>query len=213
MKSRFKLLASLFLGLLGLAALQWLFGLGAFGGTNHLSPTLGSDLDLLFEVALKVENLPPGWYREQGSIETETVPGGEGRFLWFYNTSARGQSWVNIGEVVRVYPDEPAAEEGWLEQRDKYFPPGAEGWEERPELSFAYRADEVRVACLEAYVNGYHHYACRAVARYGRVVIVVLGNVFDDRWLTMNEFREVLEAADRRAAEAVRAERSPYRSE
>ena len=131
------------------------------------------------------------------------VLGGEGRFLWFNHTSARGESWINIGEVVLVYPDEEQAREGWAKQREKYFP--SEAWEEIPELVFPYRADEMEVRRLEGYVNGFHHHACGAVGRYGRVVIVVLGNVFDDRWLTMEEFREVLEAADRRAAEAVAA--------
>ena len=107
--------------------------------------------------------------------------------------------WVNVSEKVLVYGAQNAASEGFRQQRDKYFRPGVTDWVEIEELVFPHHADEMKAACLEGYVNGMHHYACVFVARYGRVVIIVQGNVFDERWLTMEDFRSVLEAADRRA--------------
>lgn len=201
-----KLLLSLFLGLLGLLGLQYLMGWGAFTAMQRFSPTLSPDLELLFEAMLQVEDLPAGWHRLKGSIQTRPLPGGEGRFFWFNHASAKELTWVNISETVLVYGDEEAAGGGYQEQRDKFFPPQAKRWEENEALAFSHHADEIKVACLEGYLNGRHHYACRAVAQYGRVVIVVLGNVFEDQWLTMNEFRGVLEAADRRAVTAVKSE-------
>jgi len=195
-------------GLVGLGlfvAFCNIMGYGAYTLMKRYSPTLSPDLALLFQVKLAPEDLPPGWYWE--GTEVKEVPGGEGRFTWFYHISARHLQVVHLSETVLVYPDEAAAQQGYRSQLDTYFPPGSKGWQEIPMLQFPHHAEEAKTACLELYfreVSGevYHHYACTYIARYRRVVIIVLGNVFDDQWLTMPEFREVLIAADRKAARA-----------
>ncbi|MGB9873205.1 MAG: hypothetical protein ACPLYD_16305 [Anaerolineae bacterium] len=197
------------LGLVGLGMaliFRSVMGYVAYTLIGRLSPTLSPDLALLFQVELSPEDLPPGWYWE--GTKAEEVPNGEGRFTWFYHTSAKDLLVVSLSETVLVYPDIIAAREGYQTQIDIYFPAGSKRWRDMPELQFSHHAEEAKTACLELYfreVSGdvYHHYACTYIARYGRVVIVVLGNVFDDQWLTMSEFRDVLIAADRKAARAV----------
>lgn len=199
----YKAFLSLFLGLLGLAVLSYLAGHGNSTVVQSPSPTPSPETLLIDDVMLQLEDLPPGWYRKEGSVRVEYVPGGEGRYFWFNSISAQDLLWVHVSEKVLIYEGQGAAEEGYQEQKNKYFPPRATGWREIERLAFPHHADEIKVACLEGYINGIHHYTCGAVGRYERVVIVVLGNVFDDQWLSMAEFREVLEAADRRAAASV----------
>lgn len=199
----------LVVGLIGiglLAAFRNIMGYGAYKLMERYSPTLSPDLALLFQVEIDPEDLPPGWYWK--STEVEEVPGGVGRFTRFYHSSARNLRVVHLSETVLVYPDVAAAQQGYKNQVETYFPPGSKRWQEMPRLQFPHHAEEAKTACQDLYFREasgeiYHHYACTYVARYRRVVIVVLGNVFDDRWLTMPEFREVLIAADRKAARAV----------
>lgn len=199
-----KSLLSLLLGLLGFVFALYLMSDNSPTMMRWVSSTPESDEEILFDTMLQVEDMPSGWYRRNGSIQIEYVPDGDGRFFWFHHISAKDLTWVNVSEKVLVYGGQNTANEGYQQQRDKYFPPGVTEWEEIEELVFPHHADEMKVACLEGYVNGMHHYACRAVARYERVVIIVQGNVFDERWLTMEDFRSVLEAADRRATIALR---------
>lgn len=187
------------LGLLGLAISRLLIGWIGFMTMQRLSPDLSPDLELLFDVKLQVEDLPPGWVREGASfVET---PGGEGRGFGFVLASAPQElSWVRIGELVFVYESEELARERYSEEVELFSLSGM--WEEVPELMFSHHADEIEVACMETSVNRVRHQSCTAVARYGQVVTVIMASVFEDQWLTMDEFQGVLEAADRRATAA-----------
>lgn len=199
MKRQYRLWLVLGLAGLGLLlVLRSIMGYGAYMLMERYSPTLSPDLALLFQVELHPEDLPPGWYWR--GTEVAEVPGGEGRFTWFYHSSARNLRVVHLSEEVLVHPDVAAAQQKYKSELDTYLE-----WQQMPMLQFPQYAEEAHTACLELYfqeISGevYHHYACTYIARYKRVVIVVQGHVFDDRWLTMSEFREVLIAADRRAA-------------
>jgi hypothetical protein len=55
------------------------------------------------------------------------------------------------------------------------------------------------VACLPGSIRGEPYYACGAVARYDHVIVRIYGNVFEGRWLQMEDFRRILENVDQRA--------------
>ncbi len=59
------------------------------------------------------------------------------------------------------------------------------------------------VRCIKMYIENVHHYPCTVVGLYGDTVIVVLANVFDERWFTMNDFAQLLTMMDRRIVEAM----------
>ena len=44
--------------------------------------------------------------------------------------------------------------------------------------------------------------SCRVVARYGGLVSTPYANVFEDRWLTMPQFRRLVERFDQRLVDA-----------
>jgi hypothetical protein len=133
----------------------------------------------------------------------ESVPNAEGRFYRFYGTANRSESWINVGQIILLYPDVAAARVGYQEQDTQSIPPTATRWREMEELAFVHQADEWHAECLANSINGSPGFLCIAIARYENLVIVMLGNVFEERWLSMADFRAVLEAMDRRATAAL----------
>jgi hypothetical protein len=189
-------------GLIGVAS--FLLVVLAVGGSGAVTPpsanpTLSSEEAerLILASAIRLEDLPHGW--REGGVQKADAPGAHGRFFWFYGTSDQSLDWVNVSETLIVYPSEKEADRAYTGWRDRYIPPdAADKWEQIPELEFQHHAYEMQLACLPGYVNGVSHLACTAVARYRNIITVMLGNVFADRWLTMADFRAVLEAMDTR---------------
>lgn len=160
-------------------------------------PTM-TPLEMQFKaMRIKAEDLPAGWHEGRGQIEE--VPGAEARFYSFYGTSDPNKSWVKVSQELILYQDLQAAVNGY----DKWLAEYTQSWIAPPGLEVTSRADQMHVACLSGYINGLHHYACKAVGLYGNMVVVLRGNVFDDRWLTMEDFQAVLEAMDRRIVAAM----------
>ena len=196
-----KVAAAVGLGLLLLMGFEMVVGMGVATLMWKSWPTQ-TPLEAQFEaLRIKVEDLPSGWHR--GGVQVEEVAGAEARFYSFYGTSDPNKTWVNVRQKLILYPSpETAANayDGWV---DQVIPPAyADEWVLPPEIEFTSQADQMVVACLSGYVNETHHYACNAIGRYGDTVVVLLGNVFDDRWLTMADFQAVLEAMDRRIVAA-----------
>lgn len=190
------------LGVSGLLIIQFVLGTVATTLMQRAIPTLTSTEKFIFSAAIQLEDLPPGWRSEIPHIEN--VPGAESRIFGFVGTNDPDLTWIRVTEMLFVFEDEKRALSHYQEQVVEYIPPHAtDSWKHIPELDFSHHADEIKVACLPGYINGKHHFACSAIARYQNVVIVILGNVFDDRWLTMVEFRAVLEAMDRRIVAAM----------
>jgi len=197
-----KMALAVILGLLALLICQFLTGAGVATLMWKHWPTPDST-EVWFDAArLQVRDLPRGWHYVGGYIEN--VPGAEARSFWYYGPPGEDKPWVKVFEEIILYPSPQAAVdayEGWV---DTYIPPDyREEWIQPPGVESHSRADQMVVACLSGYVNGMHHYACRAIGRYGNVVVVLLANVFDDRWLTMADFQAVLEAMDLRIVAAL----------
>lgn len=161
------------------------------------TPLPTSDETLIETVMIDINDLPASWSPENVEGGQLVASNGIGRDVWFrkfYN-----QPWINIGEKVYVYQTQIAAKQGYEAQLNEYARFELQGWEVMPELTFSHHADEMHLSCSEGYIDRQHHYLCSVVGRYGRVVIDVGGNVYDERWLTVEQFRGVLIKADQKA--------------
>jgi hypothetical protein len=69
-------------------------------------------------------------------------------------------------------------------------------------LVFTGKSDEMRIACLPGVVNDQSSLACGAIGRYGDMIVILRGLV-KDQWLTITDFRNLLEAMDRRIVTAM----------
>ena len=84
---------------------------------------------------------------------------------------------------------------GWV---DKVIPPhAADSWIMPGELVFIGKSDQMRVACLPGVVNDQSNYACGAIGRYGDTIVILRG-IVENQWLTLADFRRLLEVMDRR---------------
>ena len=189
------------LGLLLLLGFQMVVGMGVATLMWRSWPTQ-TPLEARFEaLRIKVEDLPSGWH--WGGERIEDVPGAEARFLWYYGPPGESKTWVNISQKIILYPDPQAAANAYDWWVTEYIPPAhKDAWILPPGLEFIGQADQMVVACHPGYINNMHHYACNAIGLYGDTIVVLHGNVFDDRWLTMEDFQAVLKAMDRRIVAA-----------
>ena len=153
--------------------------------------------ELLAAILLDTADLPARWSPEDIDIERVSVPQGIGKIIWFRQFFDR--PWINIREEAYVYQSEEAAQQGYENQLSEYVRFELQGWNAVPAFSFSPHADEIHSSCAEAYINGQHIFSCAVVGRYERIVIVVGGNIFDKRWLTVDQFRQVLITTDRKA--------------
>jgi hypothetical protein len=158
------------------------------------------DLDLVFDIALREQDLPSGWVLIDAGIEE--IPGGEGRIYDFAHRQFQGQMIPPefIREHVLVYPDEEAAIDGFLGIHDDFLPSEIAG--DAPELMILHSADEMEVGCYsEPYERAVGDF-CVSISRYGRAVIL-LGGKIRYELLTTEVFRDVLEVSDQRATSAI----------
>ena len=192
-----KVAAAVGLGLVLLMGYQMVVGMGVATLMRRSWPTR-TPLEERFEaLRIRVEDLPSGWH--WGGERVEEVPGAEARFLWYYGPPGESKTWVNVSQELILYPDPETAANAY----DKWLSEYTESWEPPPGLEFTGQADQTHTVCLPGYINGLHHYACESVGLYGDMLVVLRGNVFDDRWLTMGDFQAVLEAMDRRIVAAM----------
>ncbi len=157
-----------------------------------------------FETArIRADDLPFGW--RLGGIRKEDVNGTlAAEFIWYYGTWDSRQTWVNVSQELLLCPDTKSAASAYEQVVVEEFTPD---WFTPSELMWEGHADRMKVACFSGYINGIRHYPCSAVGLYGDMISILRGNVFDDRWLTMADFRAVLEAMDRRVVAAQEMER------
>jgi hypothetical protein len=157
----------------------------------------GSNASLFDALSIRGTDLPYGW--DVGGIRPEDEPNAEVRFYYYNNTFAQDLIWVSFSEELAIYSTkEEAAQsyEGWSQNN---IPPAyADRWKTTPELEFDDHANQMKIACLPGKIDQIPYSACVAVARYENIIVVVRGNVFADQWLTMSDFRSILEAIDRR---------------
>lgn len=139
-------------------------------------------------------DLPFGW-GDRRSTAAE-VPGAIGRNITYY-AEGPGRSYVNVGQQMMIYPDESAARLAYETIVAESFPAEyADRWLTPPELEFQGRSDQMKIACLSGAINGIPFEGCSVVARYKDMVMDLTANVFENRWLTMEQFRRLVERVD-----------------
>lgn len=146
-------------------------------------------------------DLPSGWgYRSSKLLE---VAGGYGQIVGFHGADPARYSFVLVSQTLEIFADIPASRAAFASRVERALPPAAaEAWIVPPELRFGKAADESRIACMAVEADSIPMRSCRAVARYGRIVMTVYGNIFQDRWITMPQFQRLLESLEQRAREA-----------
>ncbi len=143
-------------------------------------------------------DLPAGWgYRSSKLLE---VAGGYGQIVGFQGADPARYPFVLVSQTLEIFGDVPTSRAAFAARVDRAIPPDASDvWATPPEVRFGSAADESRIACMPLQANGIPMQSCRAVARYGQIVMTVYGNVFQDRWLMMAEFESLLERLEQRA--------------
>jgi len=154
------------------------------------------------DIALKGDDLPQGW--RGGGLSWYDLNGTQSRLFWFENPAARSQLSVVLSEIFAVYSTTLFAQQSYPGVLDVLFPPAyADEWKTIDELKIPHHADELKTACLQDSMNDNPFLSCRTIARYQNVIVVINGNVFEDKWLTRAGFRALLEAADRRITDVL----------
>jgi hypothetical protein len=156
-----------------------------------------SNAALFDALSIQGTDLPNGW--DVGGIRPEDESGAEVRFYYYYDTSAQDLMWVSFSEELAIYSTKEAATQSYEGWSQKNIPPAyADRWKTAPELEFDNHADQMKIACMPGKIDQVPYSACVSVARYENIIVLVRGNVFTNQWLTMPDFRSILEAVDRR---------------
>jgi hypothetical protein len=195
--SIFSKLLTVFAVIIGLALV------GCNGGVSTSVPMRGAQtaytgpVDVL---AIASEELPTGWNFDR-AVMTD-LHGVEAKKFYFYNTAARDLLWVNIGQTIAIYPDESQATAAYPEWVSENFPSIA--WQPAVDLEFQNHADQLQVRCFPAKINEVSTLTCGQLARYKNIIVRILGNTFEGRWLTKPDFLSVLKAIDKRVTDTLR---------
>ena len=145
-------------------------------------------------------DLPFGWGHRASSIPE--LPGAVGRSVSYLGADA-GSSFVNVRQRVFIFPTDRNSAAGYDQVVSQSIPEQyADRWILPPELDIETQADQLTVRCLAGSANGLPIQTCVAIGQYGDMLSELSGNIFDDRWLTMDQFRRVLERVDARMYQA-----------
>ena len=143
---------------------------------------------------LDATDLPFGWGDVRSSAAEQ--PHAVGRTITYYGAGT-DKPYVNVGQRILIYPNELESETAYQSLVEQAFPIAyVDKWQTPSVLEFSAHADQLRVACQSGLIDGRPFEGCVVIARYGDMVMDLSGNVFEDRWLTMDQFRRVLERVD-----------------
>ena len=149
---------------------------------------------------LDATDLPFGWRRESTGVPQD-LPGGKIARYRDYRGPGSTPIFVRAGQSIGLYASEAESDAAYQATAKEMIPAGYEDqWPRPPELDFTTHADTIVIGCSVGAFNGIPARTCRIVARYGKLVTTLDGNVFHDRWLTMTEFQHLLERVDAKMA-------------
>lgn len=143
-------------------------------------------------------DLPFGWgYRSGRPLE---IADGYGQSVGFHGSNPDKYTFVLVTQRLEIYSNELASHNIYLTRVDEFIPPAyADVWVQPPEMQdFQSGADEISITCMAVRINGIPTRSCQVIARYGELVTTLFANVFEDRWLTMPQFRQLVERLDQR---------------
>jgi hypothetical protein len=191
-----------------------ILGLGLLGGCSLLlllisivvprlaayQPGFTPELTRIFAAQIQQGDVPDGYVRQTAQVRE--LLGVEGRLFYFLG-AGRQQRWVAVSQEVYVFDNPDLAKHAFEERLATMIPSRSADKHVYPSvLLFPHQADQLQGGCLPSNINGIESNSCVVVARYDDMVIMLVANVFEDRWLTITDFRRVLEAMDRRAVAA-----------
>jgi hypothetical protein len=146
-------------------------------------------------------DLPFGWGNPRTNTPDE--PGAVGRTIVYHGGNPRTEQSANVSQDIHIYIDEEGSKSAYVAKVSQEIPPAhADKWIQPAELVFKGYADEITIAFLPGNVNGMKLQSCVVVARYGDMVGVLRGNVFENRWMTMIQFRRLVERVDKHMNDA-----------
>ena len=147
-------------------------------------------------------DLPFGWRRESTGVPRDLR--GEVARYRDYRGPMGSPIFVRAGQSNALYSTLTDSEAAYKETAANEIPAAyADHWPHPTELDISHHADEITIGCLDGVLNGISAKSCRVVARYGLLVTIVNAQVFEGRWLTMAQFRHLLERVDAKM-EAIR---------
>jgi hypothetical protein len=147
-------------------------------------------------------DLPASYNIRQG--KPIDIPGAVAREVVYFGADPRSQPWVNVSQTMAIYPNQEASRAGYEAAVAEAIPSQyADAWLQVPELQFQEHADAITAACLPTQINDLPVQSCSIVALYNDSVMTLWGNVFEDRPITMGQFRRLLERVDRRMTNAL----------
>lgn len=152
---------------------------------------------------LDATDLPLGWRRESTGVSQDLTGGIVARYR-DYRGPANTPIFARDGQSIALYASETESDAAYRAAAREMIPVGHEDqWPRPPELDFTTQADAITVGCSDAGVfDGIPARTCRMAARYGKLVTTLDGQVFEDHWLTMTQFRRLLERVDAKMAAA-----------
>ena len=191
----------------------WLVTIGLLVGLQILTACLGplgssmgatSTETLINRVErgmLDATDLPFGWRHESTGVPQDLTGGIVARYR-DYRGPANTPIFVKAGQSTALYASEAESDAAYRATARKVIPVGHEGqWPRPPELDFTTQADAITVGCSAAGVfDGIPAHTCRVAARYGNLVMTISGQIFEGRWLTVSQFRYLLERVDAKMA-------------
>jgi hypothetical protein len=161
-------------------------------GPLTLMPIAGWNPDLVL-----LDDMPGNWHLGGRTVEQKLEA--DSLYYWYFNPQLPRESEALISEEFAIYPTVELARTYYPDWHDSNIPPKyASSWIEQPALEFAHHADEMKIACLPSAVNWQPLWLCVMIARYQNLIVIIQGNVYKDKWLTFEDYRTVLESADRR---------------
>jgi hypothetical protein len=141
------------------------------------------------------KDLPPGWGHRRAVDEDDL--GGLGRVVIYFGDDPVRMSLVSVNQTIVIYASEAEASAAFRSQVPKTIPPDHAGeWKRPTGLSAPRQADETEWGCLSLRINGAPSQTCSVLARYGDMLMILNGQVFEDRWMTMPQFTHLVERID-----------------
>ena len=149
---------------------------------------------------LDATDLPFGWRHESTGVPQDLTGGIIARYR-DYRGPGSTPIFVRAGQSIALYASEAESDAAYQATAKEMIPTGYEDqWPRPAELDFTMQADAIIIGCSAGIFNGIPAHTCRVAARYGDLVMTLGGQIFEDRWLTMAQFRNLLERVDAKMA-------------
>lgn len=184
---------------------RWLIALALYLGIQLLTacvarptvPTISPTQQRFNAGLITARDLPKGWGHRE--LYIPDIPDATARTVVFYGDNPREFPIANVSQDIYIYTDGDASASAFEGVLDEAIPPAyADKWVWPEELEFENHADEIVIGCLPGVANDISFRSCSFVARYDDMIVRVYGQVFEDRWMTMSQFRQLLERVDER---------------